>query len=302
MRLLLPLLVLGILVVLLVKSGEQPPPSVVVDAPANEPMNDQAPSSEPERVSVPVPSASEPVEALTEPETDSTEVGSIKGSLFDDKGQRLPYKVITFTHLDQPTYDWRGKRDTTTDDRGDYWLMNVPVGRWRASSAYSGKGDADSSTYLAETDVWKDTVMPLDLFLPGTRVVSGNLKLDRQGAGLTLTLRDFYSGRVVAGGETANLDPTDGGSEYGDAREGPLPPNLLPGYFELGALPPSKYLAVFPTVLDFPDELRKITKDFEVDIDLMANEEVVVPPRTFTWDDFGLNSKWITRVEPEGRK
>jgi len=131
--LLLLFLLLGVLIVLLVRSDEPPERPLTVLAQANEAMNDQAPSPEPERVSVPVPSASDPVEALAEPETDSTEVGSIKGSLFDDKGQRLPYKRLTFRRLDQPARDWRSIKNLHTDARGDYRLKNLPAGRSRAS-------------------------------------------------------------------------------------------------------------------------------------------------------------------------
>lgn len=231
----------------------------------------------------PVQPAPEPLAEVAEPLVVPDETGSIKGTLFDDKGRRVPFRLLIFTCLSDPP-PLRKRRIVTTDDRGDYWLTKVPTGNWRASSAPKG---FRSATFLAETEVWKDTVMPLDLFFRGSHVVSGNLTRESRGGGLEITLRDFYSGRAIAETIAVTLQPAL--TKQADPEH--LQPRFLPGYFELGALPASKYvLSVFPSVQEFPEQLRRITKEIEMVIDLRVDDQVSIPPRTLTWEDFGLRN------------
>ncbi|MBI4879265.1 MAG: carboxypeptidase regulatory-like domain-containing protein [Planctomycetes bacterium] len=222
--------------------------------------------------------------AAGEPETAPQGYGAVRGTLFDDRGKRLPYRVVVFLQQDGRLPFTSATVSDTTDSEGDYWRERLPAGQWAAG--IRGDGAYNSTfTSLAALTIWKDQVTTLDLFLPGTRVLSGNLTHVHPGAALWLTLRIACNGQVVARGEAVSLGfPKEALPE---GPPDPLPPKFLPGYFRFEGLYPTKYVLSAVLAAEFPEVLEKLVKPFEVEVDLSAGDEAL-PPRSFTHLDFGL--------------
>ncbi len=210
--------------------------------------------------------------------------GAVRGTLFDDRGQRLPFRELVFVLQDGRLPFSTTRVNDTTDREGNYWMERLPAGAWGVGVC--GDGFHNSTfTSLAAFTVWKDQVTTLDLFLPGTRILEGNLTHVLPGSGLRLTLRNAGNGQVVARGLACNLEyPKEALPEE---PPDPLPPEMLPGYFRFEGLYPTKYVLAAVPDADFPEVLEKLLEPFEVEVDLTVGDEVL-PPRSFRYRDFGL--------------
>ena len=214
------------------------------------------------------------------------EPGAVKGRLFDAEGKLCPNYLVTFTPDPEARLGTDKAPRVQTGREGQFAIDAIPPGIWHVLVERADKSFAARTRLeLATLEVVEGRVANLDLFLPGTRRLSGHLMLEEpKGMGLRLELFHRHRNEIFATARASNRDPR-ALRKYRDGRE--IPESRRAGYFEFTDVPSGEYtLRIFPDV-ELPPDVADMVSAEEVPIDL-TDGDVTVPERVFELEEFGM--------------